>query len=461
MPVATAACAAAALVALARRQDPRAEAAPAAQGACFTLVADFEAPRALAAARRLLAATWPAAMRLYRRPTTPPDAPYTIHLYRSVEGYERAEQQLTQGRFRRNLAFAHWGSRTAHVAVQPTRDPRAIERWGLGRQTLRLLVHEAAHLARYHACAGFAQHPQWFADGNASWLETEVLRDADLLHSPEEDPAFATAVVRGQRVLAESDRWQLTSLLAGQGRELPFYDRYAMSWLAVRFLRQPRTGAAFDAAIADLHGEHSAGGAGPTVLAAAFRQQLPAAEWNGLDARFVDFVASLRPRWRQDSRMLEQRAGTLLQQAFPGRDALAWRLGEDGALQAARGALRVYDTGARTAELRFGEPPAVAIFWVAADHTLTVAAGDVHRTTTLEEWRGDARTPFEVRADGERVTVAVHGETRVAVPHEGLLPRPWSIVARGGSLVLWHELDFLEATEGGPRTSRDQPVRRR
>ena len=147
-------------------------------GSFYRVICDFDEDAAARQALEVAEATWPVAMQLYG---VPPDAaaePMDVYLYRDPDAYVRAEYELTRGQFRRNLAFAHWGSKTAHVAIQPKIPDDVLETLGLNYQTLRLLVHESAHLARYHAFNNYRVHPHWFADGNASWLEVEVLGPA-------------------------------------------------------------------------------------------------------------------------------------------------------------------------------------------------------------------------------------------------------------------------------------------
>ena len=48
-----------------------------------------------------------------------------------------------------SLAFAHWDTRTAHVALQPELTDAVVRRIGLPYLTRVMLLHEAAHLVRY------------------------------------------------------------------------------------------------------------------------------------------------------------------------------------------------------------------------------------------------------------------------------------------------------------------------
>ena len=75
-----------------------------------------------ALARRTLAVVepvWPQVARLFGVDGAPPQL-LPVHLYRTRAAYTAADQRLTGGRFGPNQAMTHWGSRSAHVALQPS-----------------------------------------------------------------------------------------------------------------------------------------------------------------------------------------------------------------------------------------------------------------------------------------------------------------------------------------------------
>ena len=91
-------------------------------GAHCEIVCHFagpHAPRLADDALEIAEAVWQHAEELYGE-TKAPKMPLQLHLYRDAAAYEAAEEKLTGGTFKRNLAFAHIGSNTAHVAMQPT-----------------------------------------------------------------------------------------------------------------------------------------------------------------------------------------------------------------------------------------------------------------------------------------------------------------------------------------------------
>ena len=79
--------------------------------------------------------TWDVAAEIYGAKL--PEEPLKAILYRDIAGYEAAEQKLTQGRFKRNLAFAHYKTNSAHVALQPPLSDEGLADVGMPTLTAR------------------------------------------------------------------------------------------------------------------------------------------------------------------------------------------------------------------------------------------------------------------------------------------------------------------------------------
>lgn len=105
----------------------------------------------------------------------PQKSPHEIHVWPDKRDYQRAEAKLTQRKFRSNLAFSHYPSRTAHVALNPSTALPSVKKWGLPVQTLRLIAHEAFHLATFERVKSSRWLPDWFSEGLASFAEQRVL----------------------------------------------------------------------------------------------------------------------------------------------------------------------------------------------------------------------------------------------------------------------------------------------
>lgn len=84
----------------------------------------------------------------------------SVVLYRDVDGYLKADRRLTGGKFQPNQAMSHWGTKSAHVAMQPPVNDGYIKKFGLPKQTQAMLAWEACHIARFELCRNFRVHPR-------------------------------------------------------------------------------------------------------------------------------------------------------------------------------------------------------------------------------------------------------------------------------------------------------------
>jgi hypothetical protein len=303
------------LLALAAPTAP-AQRAGAVESAPIEIVADLDLQRLGDEALAIATSAWNEACALYGVDPGPAGQPAKVHLYARVGGYEAACDRLVGGEFKRNLAFSEWRSLTAHVVLQPPLENEALQRFAPTWQTLRLVAHETAHLARYSACPGNRRsHPGWYADGAACWVETKALAAQGLLNRPEQSPHYATNELRVQRMLKLDRLPSVEDLIHDRTDSLEFYDRYAARWLLFRFLAEGPHAKAFRRFHDDLRrlGESEDFG---ERAAAALGQRLGVPDWNKVDGAFRKWVAALEPEWDQVIGSLETAGEEWTQAAF-------------------------------------------------------------------------------------------------------------------------------------------------
>jgi len=290
-----------------------------ADGAHFAVVAHFETEDLAAEALQQIEKLWKPASVLYGLAQGAERKKLVVHLYRDAQDYEVAEERITGGRFRRNLAFAHFDTRTAHVALQPDLCDEALAALGLPDLTRSLLLHEAAHLIRYRSMGNHRDHPSWFADGAAMWIKHHVLAP----DGPDDAPLSSSLTVRGQRLLAQEKLPTVAQILADDMGALAFYDRYALRGLFFRFLQATYA----EEIVAVIRKTRRLGGGHrlPARMTQLLADQLGPKRFAGLDADFATFLASLKPAWEEVHRSLGADAGKRVQIAFPGTNAVAWR----------------------------------------------------------------------------------------------------------------------------------------
>lgn len=416
-----------------------------ASGRHYEVICHFDHPTAARQALEIVEATWPVAMRVYGEPSPEVDHRLEVHLYRDADAYVAAEAKITKGRFRRNLAFAHFGTKSAHVAVQPRLPDEVIDRVGLTFQTLRLLVHEAAHLARYQAMPNYRSHPAWFADGNATWIEAEVLRSAKHIQGIEEDPSFAAKIGLAQRLLERGDLPAIAAILQDETGDLEFYETYAVRWLFFAFMMASDHERALHAAIADMR--RYASGDFRARLAAALRRKVGAANFDELDTRFREHIAGLTPQWDERGRSLETAGRSWVHTAFDGQDALAWRTEPTGDRGfELTGELTILADGDRRLDVVLGRTEAG---WITVAFTagqgVTVGRYVAAQRDVLPLQRVSVPTigvdqaiAFRIRylAKGE-LSVDVDGEQVIEVELDHPMGGAWGLNAGAGSSGIW------------------------
>lgn len=395
------------------------EATSEAEGAHFRVVVHFEGEATARSALSQVEGLWDLAAELYGLPKGPRRQKLAVHLYRDAADYRIADEKLTGGQFQRNLAFAHYGSKSAHVALQPDLSDAALASLGLPFLTRSMLLHESAHLVRYEAMPTFRSHPSWFGDGLAMWLKHRLLSPA----SPERTPLGSTPVVRVQRLLQEGRLPSVERILADDTDEVPFYGRYALRYLFVRYLLEAHAKAmrTFLRKVRRLGG----GGGLKQEMADLLRRSLGAGKAGALDEGFRTWLQRLQPTWEEVYRSLSGADGEWVQIAFPDKNAVAWRAAAVGRPAYALSAV---------VEILPNAAHQVNLLLDRADEGFLVVALSAGFGVTLFEYeakenrwnrRASASHPsvqvgkpfhVEVRVAGGAVAVAVDGEALLRTP---------------------------------------------
>jgi hypothetical protein len=298
-----------------------------ATGPHFEVIAHFRGPAVAREALEAAEAAWEPAVGLFGAPA--PRPPMAVHLYRTEAAYHEADRALSGGAFRKNLAFAHHATSSAHVAVQPDMSDATLRDLGLSAQTKRLLVHEATHLIRFAAMPEFTKHPGWFRDGAALWVADRVARTKGWSPGLEEDPHTSTWIHLARREADRLGEDALERLLVDDVADVEMYARYSLRGLTFSWLAEKPRRADLDRFLALVR----AAGGSPDV-ATRFSEAVRATllpEGESGRARCSSWRAwldGLRPEWEEVHRSLEARGEDLVQVAFPNHNAIAWRPAE-------------------------------------------------------------------------------------------------------------------------------------
>ena len=272
--------------------------------------------------------------------------PRPIHLYGTERDYEAVEGALTGGRLRLNRAMTYRGAE-AHISVHPNLTPQAMSEFGLTANTLRVVAHEAAHIAARSLSPRTRNLPDWLDEGIASSVEQDVLIDLGLSTSRAEEPVSGTRAYLLQERLRRGQLPSLARLLDGHEEALTLAERYAFYQVFFEFaLREHR-----DALLATLRDPARMGGSGGRLRRAFVRRIFGTdiSELSGLDAAFHAYLRAQQPAWVQAKRALSTAGDEWLQVGFES-GAEAWRWTPVSRLPyVLRGDVRVLAGGARQA----------------------------------------------------------------------------------------------------------------
>jgi hypothetical protein len=396
-------------------------------------------------ALRAVEALWPHAAELYGLPKESLKKRLEVNLYRRESDYQRVNQELTSGEFTKNLAFAHFDTRSAHVALQPPCSDELLAEFGVPAQTLRLLVHEAAHLARYEAHNNFRSHPDWVAHGAASWIDQMVMEEVGR-SSPLADPWSSKTVLRVQTLLEEERLPGAAAIFRGELQELEFYDRYSVTEVFFRYLRSNKD--------VPLKGmlqalRRLAGGGDFNERYYAEVEALLGKSWEQeLDAGFEKYLRELEPEWDHVLRSLSPQVDGYLQVAFPETNSVAFRrtgVGEGDFRLSGR--LRILPARASQMNLLLGrrERGFVSVA-INAGYGLTVFDYDGALWNRIGGVKVEGigvgeQLTFQAQLTGDTLVLTINETEALRIDAGQLdLSGAWGLGAQAGSAGLWQDL---------------------
>lgn len=295
------------------------------ESAHFTILCHFDCGRAGLAARDAAETAWSVTAALFgvssRIDTDRPRSP--IHLYDTVEDYEEVERSLTGGRLRDNRALTFRGDE-AHLAVHPHLSPEAMREFGFTANTLRIVGHEAAHIAKRRLATTSRRLPDWLSEGVASWIELETLTRLGLAQSRMEEPVSSTRAYLLLEMLREERMPPLRALLSGGAAGLAIGERYAFYQFFFEFLHQRRDGSTILSTLRTLDRMPGSGARfNRTLLDRVIGADVTA--FDRVETEFHAWLRDLEPAWLQVRRALSPVGDTWLQVGYEG-GAEAWRI---------------------------------------------------------------------------------------------------------------------------------------
>ena len=415
------------------------------QGDRFELVCHFSNEEAADQALQAIESVWPQAQKLYDLQEPEEGKLLTVHLYRDSAGYETAEMALTQGRFKRNLAFAHYDSMSAHVAMQPPLSDDALEQFGLPVQTLRLLAHEGAHLVRYSHMSNFRSHPGWLYDGAANWIDERVSTELKWLSSIEEDPKYSSNILNVQGLLKDRKLPTVEQILRDQTDSLKWGAKYDVRWMLFRYI-QEKNGKSLRKVLARAK-QLGGGGDYTDRLFTEFATLFGEKKMARMDAGFHKYVNSFQPEWREVVRSLAYSDGSWKQAAFSS-NAICWRTAPVGKqkyslsgsltiLPAPRNQMNLFlgYSDAGFFSVAFSAGSGITLFEYLSKGSQWIQRGYVDSS----ELNLGKPFDFNVSVNKDTVKVAINGKNVIEGKAETLnLTGPWGLSAQAKASGIWN-----------------------
>lgn len=406
------------------------------------------ADEALAAAE----AAWGLALKELGLKEKKPSAPLAIHLYLDVASYEAADQELTGGSFRANLSFAHFDTKSGHVALQPPCSAQTLAQLGLPTLTLFAVAHEAAHLARYAHAPNALDHLEWFAEGLANHVALTALVGLGRMVAGLAEPLASRALVLCKQLLKQGKLPEAPLVMNGEIGDLEFYPRYAVDQRFYGFLRA-KHGKDLDR-MAEAMRAQGGGEAFRAGILAAFAKVWKGKELERLQQEWLADVRQNEPEWDETYRSLETRGKEgehYVQRAFASSNAVAFRnQGPPSVPYTAAGIVRAVPGDAHQLNFLLGRTEkgflSVAFSF---PHGVSVFRCDVGATDTwtilgegpVEGLRIGADTPFRIEASAEELVLFVNEAEALRAPLHGRSPLgAWGLGAQAKTTGEWKSI---------------------
>jgi hypothetical protein len=431
----------------------------------FRIVCHFECGGIAADAAHVAEAAWPLAGELFGPARRERARPMEIHLYRTPEQYVAARTTLLRGP-PVNMAVTEPHSRSAHIALPAGVADTTLNAFGLPGTVLRVVAHEAFHLAALAHAPGSTRLPGWLVEGAASWAEHEVLRALGRVAEAADEPVASTYQWLVQQRLRAGELPAAAQILADSLPGHDQQDEYAVRKLFFEFLRESDRAELLEAAAraGSLHAERRSllgrlptRGAVRDVVDLHLLGDEPAAALDLIDDAFATWVAALRPAWVQSGRALDRLDEDRWLQVGLSGHATAWRTryapavelrGTVGFLTPGSAQLHIDSSGEGYFSITFDR--AAARLWLA--HS-TAAPGDAPILDVPLNMLHYGEITFLLVARRGMLRLDIEGEAPRTLDVPALEPNGgWGLGAGRGTSIVWAGLsDQPDGGAGGQR----------
>ncbi len=420
-------------------------------GKYFRIICHFDNEQVAKEALETAEMVWPVAAKLYAVTDRAPDRLRDVHLYRTADDYMDAEFKLTGGKFKNNLAFSHWDSQTAHIAIQPECSDDTLKQTGLPTMTRRLIAHEAAHLARYAIMPNFESHPNWFADGTGEWIEDKVIADGGWSQGFESEPATSTMIMEAQGLLKDHSLPSVDEIFNDDIDNVFWRKRYALRGLLFRMLVDSTDRETLESIMKQAR-QQGGGRKYPKILKGIVADALGSEKMSALNAKYKEYIAGMKPKWEEFYGSLETAGDEWTQIAFPKKNAIAWNTAPNNKdTYAITGEFKILPGWKQQLNLLLGRQSdgffSIAIVagggltafeYKSADNNWNRLGYAPVDTLKLDRW-----VRFRVEVTKDKMQVVMDEKPALSCPLGSRPARgPWGLGAQAGSAGMWRNIKF-------------------
>jgi hypothetical protein len=410
----------------------------------YRVVCDFPCGRLAAEALRAAESAWPLAVETYGAPTAAtPSRPLEIYLYRTASSYRAARSGFLR-RAPSSLATTDPRTRTAHIAIQSSISDATLERYGLPPTLIRIVAHEAFHLAGLALAPASERYPLWYNEGAASHAEQRALAALGYAAGAAQEPVASTYAWLLQRRLRSGTLPSVESVLLDRLEGVSAQEQYAIRSLLFETVQAAGLAPALDAA---LRAPTPARRPSELVVRAGLARVVRDHGLDRIEADLHERILAAQPAWTQASRALDAVADGWLQIGLSD-DAEAWFVRRWPTGVAATGRVEFLTAAGSIARLLLGtaeEGHLVLEIDAAAGRIRLLRSGGAHDGAQLLATEGatlrERPVKFSLVAANGEIRGEIDGAAPFTLPLDGVtLNGAFGIGAGAASNVVWHDL---------------------
>jgi len=411
------------------------------KGTHFRVHCHFPDERAAKEALEIVEATWKPTVRVFGK--KPPAGLIDVYVLRHASDYLEHEKEVAGRRFGTSLACVTEQGRVCYLAIQPEMDDQLFAQVGLTALTRRNLAEGAARALIRRLCKAPGALPAWIEDGAAVGIAQAVLEGKGFSPGWLKDPHTGTLLSICLDLLDGKKLPAVGRILKGELGKTDVFTVRSLHTVFFRFMSEKERVKTLRRMLARARSLKNATGAAEKIIKAGGKLLAS----GGFSHDFRSYIRSLEPVWTQYYPDLDCSGEDWLQVAEKETNAVAWHVEPvDRNDYVIAGRFRILSSKGRQLNILFGKTP-LGFYSVAivAGEGFGIMKFDAESSEwSTVAWRETSAIAtgvalaFELRVDGEDVTIAIEGHEPLSTRLRGAdLTLHWGLGAQAGSGGIW------------------------